>query len=242
MTSFPFLFFICRHIEEKKGLTFAVFSERETKASQVVRSPPQLLCRQAPGALGMKVCKKKCVGGNDLAQKWKEACPFLSKRSPSSLPVLPLWVRAGPREEEEMLEVVGQGGQTQKGMLSSLSFCYHADLAIGSICILASGEPCYGEQLHGAQIKVPSLLSEPHIWDPASFFSRWYQRMQNKHRADFWYPCWLWTWGQIFAMHPKPCVRGGVSPNGIHNFSCGCAAEEYFYWCEREGCEGDLWH
>lgn len=80
MSSFPFLFFICRHTEEKKGLTFAAFSEQETKAFQKVGSPPQLLSRQAPGALGMKVCKKKCVNGNDLAQKWKEVCPFLSKK------------------------------------------------------------------------------------------------------------------------------------------------------------------
>lgn len=49
-----------------------------------------------------------------------------------------------------MLEMVGQGGQVQRGVLSSLSSCYHADLAIGSIHILASGEPCHGEQLHGA--------------------------------------------------------------------------------------------
>lgn len=179
-----------------------------------------------------------------LHRNGRKFVPSCQKKSPSGLLVLPLWVRAAPREEEEILELVGQGGQTQRGVLSSWSSCYCADLATGSIHILASGEPCYGEQLHVAPSSAlhPSLLSEPHIWDAASFFSRWHQRMQNKHRADFWYPCWLWTWGRISAMHPKPCVRRGVSPNSIHTFSCGCAAEGYCYCCEREGCEGDLWH
>lgn len=64
--------------------------ERKRKASLEMESPLQLLCRYTAGALGTKGCKKKCVGGNDLARKQKEACPFLPKSAPFGLSVLSL--------------------------------------------------------------------------------------------------------------------------------------------------------